>query len=848
MVFNAFYREAEKTAIKKLNDEQIIHARQAALGIEDFFKTWTETLNSFSKMDEIINIDADGKRYIKLFSEAHHEQIRSITRMDEKGTIIHTFPFSRAIGSNISEQKHVKEILRTHKPVISDVFMTVQGFNAVALHVPVFKESVFKGTIAIVVNFEILTKRYLDVIKVGETSDAWVISSEGTQLYSTTPGFAGKSVFENYKAYPSVLAMVSDMLKGHEGIAEYTFDRIGDRTVGQINKYAVYAPIQLGNTFWSIVVSSAEQEVLSGLISFRNRLILVIGVIFLFGIVFSMLGTKAWFIVKEEEKRKQTEDTLRESEEKYRTLVENIPQKIFIKNRHSVYVSCNKNLARDLGIASEEFAGKTDYDFFPKELADKYRSDDMRVMESGETENIEEQYMHNGETVWVYTVKTPIRDKDGNTVGILGVFSDITERKRAEEELREAHDRLLKIVATTPGIVCSFRLRPDGSSCFPYGGERIAEIYGAPPGRLTEDAAPFFSLVHPDDLEGLRESIAESARRLITWRHEWRVLHPVRGDLWIEAQSMPLREPDGSTLWQGVATDITERKKAEEELNNYREHLEEMVKERTAELQDSQRALINLLEDLNQKTAQLASANEKLKEIDRLKSIFIASMSHELRTPLNSVIGFSSILLNEWLGTLNSVQKENLATILKSGKHLLTLINDVIDISKIEAGKIEVRYEDFDLNDLMLDAVKIFQKESRENGLELKFDIPHQIMHTDKRRLFQSILNLLSNAVKFTLKGSVSISSRLTDDGNLIEISVEDTGIGIKQEDLPKLFKPFSRIDTPIAAKVPGTGLGLYLTKKLVTEVLKGDIIIYSEHDRGSNFTIKIPVKAVVSY
>lgn len=587
LLFNAFYREAKNTAIKRLHDEQVVHARQAALGIEDFFKTWTETLNSFSKMDEIINIDADGKRFIKLFSEAHHEQIRSITRMDEKGTIIHTFPFSRAIGSSISEQKHVKEILRTHKPVISDVFMTVQGFYAVALHVPVFKGSVFKGTIAIVIDFESLAKRYLDVIKIGETGYAWVISRNGTQLYSTTTGFAGKSVFENYKAYPSVLAMVNDMLKGHEGIAEYTFDRIGDRTVGQIKKYAVYAPIQLGNTFWSIVVASAEQDVLSGLISFRNRLILVIGVIFLFGIVFSMLGAKAWLIVKEEEKRRR----------------------------------------------------------------------------------------------------------------------------------------------------------------------------------------------------------------------------------------------------------------AEEELENYREHLEEMVKERTAELQDSQSALINLLEDLNQKTAQLASANEKLKEINRLKSIFIASMSHELRTPLNSVIGFSSILLNEWLGTLNPVQKENLAAILKSGKHLLALINDVIDISKIEAGKIDVRYEDFDLNDLILDAVRIFQKESRENGLELKFDIPHQIMHTDKRRLLQCILNLLSNAVKFTLKGSVSINSRLTDDGNLIEISVEDTGIGIKQEDLPKLFKPFDRIQTPLTAKIHGTGLGLYLTKKPVTEVLKGDIIIYSEHDRGSNFTIKIPVK-----
>jgi PAS domain S-box-containing protein len=136
-------------------------------------------------------------------------------------------------------------------------------------------------------------------------------------------------------------------------------------------------------------------------------------------------------------------EAVRESEGKYRTLVENIPQKIFTKDRRSVYLSCNELYARDLGITPEEIIGKTDYDFFPKELADKYSSDDTRVMESGETENIEEQYIQGGEKGWIYTVKTPVRDKEGHIIGILGVFSDITERKRAEEE-RKAYIRFLE--------------------------------------------------------------------------------------------------------------------------------------------------------------------------------------------------------------------------------------------------------------------------------------------------------------------------------------------------------------------------------------------------------------------
>jgi PAS domain S-box-containing protein len=146
------------------------------------------------------------------------------------------------------------------------------------------------------------------------------------------------------------------------------------------------------------------------------------------------LINKLWGLLR----RKRVDEALRESEEKYRTLVENIPQKIFTKDRRSVFVSCNENFARDMGITPEEIAGKTDYDFFPKELADKYRSDDMRIMETGETEGIEEQYILGDEKVWIYTVKTPLRDKEGNIVGILGVFSDITERKNLEARLLQA--------------------------------------------------------------------------------------------------------------------------------------------------------------------------------------------------------------------------------------------------------------------------------------------------------------------------------------------------------------------------------------------------------------------------
>ncbi len=310
------------------------------------------------------------------------------------------------------------------------------------------------------------------------------------------------------------------------------------------------------------------------------------------------------------------------------------------------------------------------------------------------------------------------------------------------------------------------------------------------------------------------------------------------------------RQEDGAI--SGVLVlgrDITERKQAEKEIHLLNQELERRVTERTAELEsrsvelkDSQRALMNMVEDLNEKTAELEQANSKLKEVDQLKSMFIASMSHELRTPLNSIIGFSSILMNEWTGPLNPEQKENLEAVLRSGKHLLSLINDVIDVSKIETGKIESFAETFDIHDLVREAVETVKKDIHQKRLELVVNMPHQILHTDRRRLLQCLLNLLSNATKFTMEGSIDVSAEPSSDGSMMTITVEDTGIGISEEDLENLFSPFVRLHATGETVIPGTGLGLYLTQKLLKDILHGDILVMSNYGTGSRFTIRVPI------
>ncbi|GAG96946.1 unnamed protein product, partial [marine sediment metagenome] len=213
---------------------------------------------------------------------------------------------------------------------------------------------------------------------------------------------------------------------------------------------------------------------------------------------------------------------------------------------------------------------------------------------------------------------------------------------------------------------------------------------------------------------------------------------------------------------------------------------------------------------VEKRTEELEHANLKLQELDHLKSLFIASMSHELRTPLNSIIGFTGIILQGMSGEINSEQEKQLTLVKNSANHLLALINDIIDISKIEAGKVEITIEEFDLSVLAQEIMDSFAVVVDKKGLELSLTTPPTlIIKSDKRRIEQVLVNFVSNAVKFTNRGEIEI--KIVKKDKMVEMSVRDNGIGIKKENMNKLFKTFSRI--PIKDRtIEGTGLGLYLS------------------------------------
>ncbi|MBF0318503.1 MAG: response regulator [Nitrospirae bacterium] len=254
-----------------------------------------------------------------------------------------------------------------------------------------------------------------------------------------------------------------------------------------------------------------------------------------------------------------------------------------------------------------------------------------------------------------------------------------------------------------------------------------------------------------------------------------------------------------------------------------------------------------LSEQIKLRGSEIAQKNLQLEESNRLKSEFLANMSHELRTPLNAIIGFSEVLKDGILGELGDGQKEYITDIFTSGQHLLSLINDILDLSKIEAGKMTLDIDRIHILSMLENSLSIVKEKAQAHNIRLKLSVEDSVgeVLADARKLKQIVYNLLSNAVKFTpVDGAVNLDAHVTtvDGGKYLELSVTDTGIGMSEEGMKKLFRPFEQIDGSLSRKYEGTGLGLAMVKRLV-ELHGGMIGVESEEGKGSKFTVLIPYR-----
>ena len=323
-------------------------------------------------------------------------------------------------------------------------------------------------------------------------------------------------------------------------------------------------------------------------------------------------------------------------------------------------------------------------------------------------------------------------------------------------------------------------------------------------GLSAEEAMGFgwLKVVHPDDVDRIQENWKKATEHLSKNTADYRFIHADGSVVWVIGQAVPELNSDNQIIgYVGTITDITERKQIED----------------------------------------LRMAVEKAESADKLKSAFLATMSHELRTPLNSIIGFTGILLQKLVGPLGEEQEKQLKMVQGSARHLLDLINDVLDISKIEAGEIEIRNEKLEFEKVILKSVEKILPLAEKKGLKVTTGISSSIgeIISDQRRLEQVMLNLLSNAVKFTDQGEINIKSKVID--GQIMTSVRDSGIGIKPENVETLFIPFKQIDSGLTRQYEGTGLGLSICKRIV-ELLGGRIWVESEFGKGSTFIFTLPI------
>ncbi|HVY36559.1 MAG TPA: ATP-binding protein [Polyangia bacterium] len=433
-----------------------------------------------------------------------------------------------------------------------------------------------------------------------------------------------------------------------------------------------------------------------------------------------------------------------------------------------------------------------------------------------------------------------------------GQIGQFMERKRVEQGLRDSEERYRSVIAALDeGIILidrDGRVIACNASCERILARKAADI-------MAVDAAATFASAVDESEAPVPAAELPFLATLRTGEPRQNVVLAVArgldqsgiaGKVWISVNSQPLLRFGESVPYAAMASfsDISARKAAEASLRAIMSELEVRVEKRTSQLMEANARLKSEVAERERAQREMHEAKEAADTANRAKSAFLANMSHELRTPLNAVIGFSELLEQEIFGTLNDKQRTYVSNVLVSGRHLLQLVNDILDISKVEAGRMDLAYERTPIGSVV-DVVRgVIGALAAKRGIALEVDVPPDLpdVYVDPGRIKQVLYNLISNAIKFTARGGV-VRLTVRSDARSLVVSVSDTGIGIARADLPRLFREFEQLAQPNGVRPEGTGLGLALTRRLV-ELHGGRVEVESELGRGSTFSVHLPLRS----
>jgi PAS domain S-box-containing protein len=498
-----------------------------------------------------------------------------------------------------------------------------------------------------------------------------------------------------------------------------------------------------------------------------------------------------------EAKLDESQEALKKSEEKYRSIFENIQDIYFELSLQGELLEISPSVENILSLKKEDL-------IYKPFLADK--EEEKKFLSILKEKGVVSDYeiflvRESGQKIPTSITCKYLNDKNDQPRKIIGTIRDISERKQAEEVIRHSEERY-RILAENSSDMIS---KHNWDRTYLYVSPACHKLLGYHPEELSGRSA--YQVIHPDDVETIRKNhILLLENRTSSFIESYRIRKKDGSYIWFETNNQVIYNHNSNLVQEivCVSRDITERKDKEE----------------------------------------LLKAKEVAERANKAKSEFLANMSHEIRNPLNAIIGMTSTLAKT---PMNEDQRQYLSSIAISSRNLLNILNDILDFSKIEANKIDLTFANFNLKKLITETINLFLPQAKNKGLFLSYEINHNMpenLYGDEKKIIQILNNLISNAIKFTNQGRVHVKvesvSGNRDSTNLI-FTVEDTGVGVKKENIPAMFESFRQLDISTKKEYQGTGLGLSIVKSLV-ELMNGRITFESEFEKGSKVTFEIPV------